>query len=303
MNDTTAIDRRGRPMPMRERLRAYVRLMRLDRPIGSLLLLWGTLWALWIAGEGRPEPRIVAIFVVGVLVTRSAGCVMNDYADRGFDPHVARTRSRPLASGTVSPREAIGLLVTLGAVALALVLMLNRLTIVLSLVGVALALSYPFMKRLTHWPQAYLGVAFGWAVPMAFSALTGEVPIIAWVILTTVVVWSIAFDTMYAMVDRDDDVYIGVKSTAILFGGLDRLFVGAAQLATLALLVTLGAMADLGAWYAAGIGIAAVLCLWQQHLIRDRDPTGCFRAFLNNNWLGAAVFVGIVADYALTGPA
>jgi len=280
-----------------DRLHAYTRLMRLDRPIGTFLLLWGTLWALWIAGAGSPEPRIVVIFVVGVLVMRSAGCVMNDYADRDFDPHVARTRSRPIASGAVSPREALVLLAVLGAVAFGLVLMLNRMSIALSLAGAALALTYPFMKRFTHWPQIHLGLAFGWAVPMAFAALTNSVPLVAWLLLATVVVWSVAFDTIYAMVDRDDDLYIGVKSTAVLLGDMDRAFVAAMQIATLALLVVVGALEEFGGWYALGLAGAAATCVWQQHLIRDRDPTACFRAFLNNNWVGAAIFAGLVVNY------
>ncbi len=281
------------------RMHAYARLMRLDRPIGTFLLLWGTLWALWIAGSGAPEPRIVLIFVVGVLVTRSAGCVMNDYADRDIDPHVARTRTRPLASGAVSTREALTLLLVLGAIAFALVLMLNRLTVALSIPGAALALTYPFMKRFTHWPQVHLGLAFGWAVPMAFAAITETVPLVAWLLLATVVVWSVAFDTIYAMVDRDDDVYIGVKSTAIALGDMDRVFVGAMHLATLGLLVIVGAIEGFGVWFALGLVGAAATAAWQQRLIRDREPTACFRAFLNNNWFGACVFAGIVGEYVI----
>ena len=282
-----------------DRMRAYARLMRLDRPIGTFLLLWGTLWALWIAGSGAPEPWIVLVFVAGVLVTRSAGCVMNDYADRDIDPHVARTRTRPIACGDVSPREALTLLVVLGILAFALVLTLNRLTILLSIPGAVLAVTYPFMKRFTHWPQVHLGVAFGWSVPMAFAALTESVPLVAWLLLATVVVWSVAFDTIYAMVDRDDDIYIGVKSTAIALGEMDRVFVGAMHVATLALLIVVGAIQGFGAWYALGLAGAATTGVWQQLLIRDREPTACFRAFLNNNWFGASVFAGIVAEYVL----
>ena len=281
----------------RDRLKQYAYLMRLHRPIGIFLLLWPALWALWIAGEGRPAPRVVAIFVLGVVLMRSAGCVINDYADRDFDPHVRRTRDRPLAAGRVTPREALALFAVLCGLAFLLVLFLNPLTIALAFVAAFLAASYPFMKRYTHLPQAYLGLAFGWAVPMAFAAQTGRVPAIAWWLLLATVLWALAYDTMYAIVDREDDRRIGVKSTAILFGRHDRLIVGLIQLAMLAVLAWVGHLAGLGGWYRAGLVAAAGFMAWQQWLIREREPDRCFQAFLNNNWLGAAVFLGILLDY------
>lgn len=281
-------------------MRQYGLLMRIDRPIGTLLLLWPTLWALWIAGNGKPDPFITLIFVLGVFVMRSAGCVINDYADRELDPHVARTRTRPLAAGRVSPREALLLFAVLIALAFALVLTLNRLTLLLSLVAVPLAASYPFMKRFTYLPQVHLGVAFGWAVPMAFAAETGSVPPVAWLMLISVVLWAVAYDTMYAMVDRDDDIYVGVKSTAILFGELDRTMVGLMQLCFLVVMLLLGHQLELGRYYYLSIAVAGALSLYQQYLIRNREPEACFKAFLNNNWLGAAVFLGLIAHYATT---
>ena len=280
------------------RLREYARLMRLDRPIGTFLLLWPTLWGLWVAGEGQPSPLVVAVFVTGVFLMRSAGCVVNDYADRDFDPHVARTRDRPLARGSVSPREALGLLAVLCVTAFALVLLLNRLTLLFSLVALALALSYPFMKRYTHLPQLHLGLAFGWAVPMAFTAETGALPPpAAWLLLLAVVLWAVAYDTMYAMVDREDDLRIGVKSTAILFADLDRPLIGLFQVLTLGALALAGAAAGLGPLYYGGLVAAAGFAVYQQVLIRHRDPARCFRAFLNNNWFGGAVFAGLVLHY------
>jgi len=283
-----------------ERLRQYGLLMRIDRPIGSLLVLWPTLWALWIAGEGHPDAFVTLIFALGVFVMRSAGCVINDFADREFDPHVARTRSRPLAAGRVSPREALLLFVVLIGVAFALVLTLNRLTLLLSLVAVPLAASYPFMKRFTYLPQVHLGVAFGWAVPMAFAAQTNDLPPIAWLMLISIVLWAVAYDTMYAMVDRDDDIYVGVKSTAILFGELDRAMVGIMQLSFLVVMLLIGHQLEFGRYYYLGVAVAGALSLYQQYLIRNREPRECFKAFLNNNWLGAAIFVGLVAHYAAT---
>src|SRR3989338_5171934 len=218
-------------MMIAERLKDYARLMRLHRPIGIVLLLWPTLWALWIAGQGRPDPRVLAVFVLGVVLMRSAGCVINDYADRNFDPHVERTRDRPIAAGRVSPREALVLFATLCLIAFALVLTLNRLTILLSFAGAFLAATYPFVKRFTHLPQFYLGAAFGWGIVMAFAAVTGAVPALAWVLFAANVFWAAAYDTVYAMVDREDDARIGVKSTAILFGSYDRLMVGACHVA------------------------------------------------------------------------
>jgi 4-hydroxybenzoate polyprenyltransferase len=283
------------------RLGNYARLMRLHRPIGIFLLLWPALWALWIAGHGQPAWLILAIFVAGVVLMRSAGCVINDYADRGFDPHVARTRDRPLATGAVSTREALVLFVVLCLIAFVLVLQLNRLTIGLSFVGAFLAASYPFMKRYTHLPQFYLGAAFGWAIPMAFAAQTGAVPMVAWILFAANIAWSVAYDTIYAMVDRDDDLKIGVKSTAILFGSGDRLMVGVFHLTTLGLLAWVGALAGRGLPYYIGLAVAAGLAIQEQRLIAEREPKACFRAFLHNNWLGAAVYAGLVVDYLVRG--
>ena len=276
----------------------YARLARVHQPIGSLLLLWPTLWALWIAGAGRPDAVVVLVFVVGVFVMRSAGCVMNDFADRRIDPHVRRTMNRPIASGRVGPREALALFAALCLVGFGLVLTLNWLAVMYSFAAVALAASYPFMKRWTYLPQVHLGVAFGWGIPMAFAALANAVPPLAWLLLTGVVAWAVAYDTMYAMVDREDDVKVGVRSTAILFGDADRFFVGLSQVAVLAVLVLAGRQAGLGVFYAAATALSALLFLYQQYLIRDREPAACFKAFLNNNWVGAVVFAGIVADYA-----
>jgi len=282
---------------MSERLRQYALLMRLQKPIGILLLLWPTLWALWIAAAGHPDMRVLVVFVLGVVLMRSAGCVINDYADRNIDPHVRRTRERPIAAGRVTPREALVLFAVLCLVAFMLVLLMNRLTILLSLIGVLLAATYPFTKRYTHLPQVYLGAAFGWAVPMVFAAQTGAVPAIAWLIFIANVLWATVYDTMYAMVDREDDLRIGVKSTAILFGAADRLLIGLLQVLLMACLAWVGMRAGLGAMYYAGLAAAAVFALYQQYLIRARQPERCFQAFLNNNWFGATVFAGIAAHY------
>ena len=284
-------------MTLAARLKDYAQLMRLHRPIGILLLLWPTLWALWIAGQGRPDPHVFIVFVFGVVLMRSAGCVINDYADRDFDPHVARTRDRPIAAGRVSPREALMLFVILCLIAFALVLTLNRLTILLSFAGAFLAATYPFLKRYTHLPQFYLGAAFGWGIPMAFAAQTVGVPPLAWVLFAANICWSVAYDTAYAMVDRDDDLKVGVKSTAILFGRYDRAMVLVFHVLTISLLMLVGALASLGLGYYAGLMAALGYAIYQQHLIRERDRDGCFRAFLNNNWLGAAVFAGLVWHY------
>ena len=283
---------------IRDRAIQYARLARVHQPIGSLLLLWPTLWALWIAGAGRPDAVVVLVFVAGVFVMRSAGCVMNDFADRRIDPHVRRTMNRPIASGRVGPREALALFAALCLVGFGLVLTLNWLAVKYSFAAVALAASYPFMKRWTYLPQVHLGVAFGWGIPMAFAALANAVPPLAWLLLTGVVAWAVAYDTMYAMVDREDDVKVGVRSTAILFGDADRFFVGLSQVAVLAVLVLAGRQAGLGVFFNAATALSALLFLYQQYLIRDREPAACFRAFLNNNWVGAVVFAGIVADYA-----
>lgn len=280
-----------------ERLMDYARLMRLHRPIGILLLLWPTLWALWIAGQGRPDLRVLAVFVLGVVLMRSAGCVINDYADRDFDPHVERTRARPIAAGRVNPREALVLFATLCLIAFALVLTLNRLTILLSFAGAFLAATYPFVKRFTHLPQFYLGAAFGWGIPMAFAAQTSGIPPVGWTLFAANVCWAVAYDTAYAMVDRDDDHKVGVKSTAILFGRHDRAMVFLFHVVTLSLLAYSGALAGLGLRYYAGLAAAFGFVLYQQHLMRDRTRDGCFRAFLNNNWFGAAVFAGLLLHY------
>ncbi len=280
-----------------ERLRQYVLLTRLDRPIGIFLLLWPTLWALWLAGEGHPQFLVTFVFVMGVVLMRSAGCVINDYADRDFDPHVARTRDRPIAAGRVTPREALVLFAALCLIAFALVLTLNRLTILLSFAGAFLAATYPFVKRFTHLPQFYLGAAFGWGIPMAFAAQTGGIPPVGWTLFAANVCWAVAYDTAYAMVDRDDDRKVGVKSTAILFGRHDRAMVFLFHVLTLSLLAYSGALAGLGLRYYAGLVAALGFALYQQHLMRDRTRDGCFRAFLNNNWFGAAAFAGLVFDF------
>ena len=290
---------RHRWAEVKERARLYGQLMRVDRPIGTLLLLWPTLWALWIAGAGKPDPYITLVFILGVFIMRSAGCVINDYADRDLDPHVARTRTRPLAAGHVTPKEALLLFLALCLLALTLVLTLNHLTFLLSLAAFPLAASYPFMKRYTYLPQIHLGVAFGWAVPMAFAAQTNSVPPIAWLILTGVVLWAVAYDTMYAMVDREDDIYVGVKSTAILFGELDRLMIGVVQICFFMVMLLVGDQLDLGHYYYLSLALAAGLSIYQQYLIRRREPSACFRAFLNNNWVGAVILLGLIAHYAL----
>ncbi len=283
------------------RLREYARLMRLDRPIGIWLLLWPVLWALWVSADGHPDERLFVIFVIGTFVMRSAGCVMNDFADREFDPHVRRTADRPLARQSVSPAEALGLFAVLALIALALVIPLNRATQVLALIGGVLAVTYPFLKRFFSLPQAYLGAAFGWSVPMAFAAQTGSVPVVAWVMFVSVVLWTTAYDTMYAMVDREDDLVIGIRSSAILFGRGDRVIIGALQAGALAGLALVGLMSSLGRWYWAGLAVAAALAIRQQWLIRARDPALCFRAFLNNNLFGLAVFAGILLHYLFAG--
>lgn len=282
-----------------DRLTQYFRLTRLNRPIGMFLLLWPMLWALWVASDGKPHPGVLVVFVLGVVLMRSAGCVINDFADRDFDPHVRRTHQRPIAAGRVTPREALAVFVVLCLLAFALVLTMNRLTIYLSVGGVLLAALYPFLKRYTHLPQVGLGMAFGWAVPMAYAAQTGTLPKTAWLIYVIAVVWPVIYDTMYAMVDREDDLKIGVKSTAILFGEADRLILGILQIVMLLGLLLLGQQAALGLSYYLGLAGATALGVYQQYLIRHRDRDACFEAFLNNNWLGALVFAGIVVDYLL----
>jgi 4-hydroxybenzoate polyprenyltransferase len=279
------------------KLREYARLMRLDRPIGAWLLLWPALWALWIAAAGKPDELLFVIFVAGTLLARSAGCVINDFADRRYDPHVRRTADRPLARGTVTTTEALVLFAALGAAALALVVPLNRPAQLLALCGGVVTVIYPFLKRFFPLPQAWLGIAFAWSIPMAFAAQTGSLPPVAWVLFAAAGCWIVAYDTIYAMVDREDDLRIGVRSSAILFGRSDRLIVGLLQASSLALLAIAGAMSDLGRWYAAGLVVAAWLAIEQLHMIRTREPAKCFAAFLANNWFGCAVFVGIALDY------
>lgn len=284
-------------MSLTERLGHYWKLVRADRPIGTYLVLWPALWALWIAGEGRPDAWVVLIFVLGTVLMRSAGCAINDYADRHFDGHVARTRERPLATGAISPKEAIGVFVVLSLVSFGLVLTLNALTIANAFVAVALAAVYPFMKRHTHAPQVFLGAAFGWAVPMAFTALQNGVPGVGWLLFVTTALWALIYDTMYAMVDREDDLKVGIKSTAILFGRYDRLAIAAMQVLMLGLLWWVGQLAGRGNYYLGGVAIAAGLFLYQQWLIRERVPSACFRAFLNNHYLGMLLFIALALDY------
>jgi len=276
----------------------YARLMRFGRPVGTWLLLWPALWALWIAGDGRPRPEVLLVFVLGVVVMRAAGCVINDFADRDIDPHVRRTRDRPLAARRVSPVEALVLFAALLAVALVLVTRLDALTVKLACIGALLTVSYPFVKRFFPLPQLYLGISFGgWSVPMAFAAQTGVLPRVAWVLYFAAVIWAALYDTIYAMIDREDDLKIGVKSSAVLFADMDKLLIAAMQAMMLYALYLAGHDMHFGSWYHAGLGATLVLFLWQQLLIRNRDPAGCLRAFLNNQYVGLAVFVGILLQY------
>ena len=290
----------ARRVPLgRRRWPDFAQLMRLHRPVGILLLLWPALWALWLASGGLPDPWILGVFVLGTVLMRSAGCVINDYADRHFDGHVTRTRERPLVTRAVSEKEALVLFAVLIAGSALLVLTLNRATLLLSFAAVGLAMIYPFMKRHTHLPQVFLGAAFGWAVPMAFVAVSGTVPPLAWLVFTAVILWVLIYDTEYAMVDREEDVRIGIRSTAILLGDLDRRFIGLAQGLMLTDLALVGLQAELGWPYALGLIAAAASFAHQQWLIRGREPARCFRAFLANQWAGCAIFVGIAGDYAL----
>jgi 4-hydroxybenzoate polyprenyltransferase len=282
--------------PILDRLGLYARLVRLDRPIGILLLLWPTLWALWIAGDGKPDWMVVAIFVAGTVLMRSAGCAINDWADRDFDPHVKRTQDRPLAARRISGTEALAVAAVLSLVAFVLILPLDRLVIELSFFALFLAASYPFTKRFFALPQAYLGIAFGFGIPMAFAALQGHVPALGWWLLAANILWTLAYDTEYAMVDRDDDAKIGIRTAALLFGRFDVVAVMLFHAGFLVLMAWLGQTAGLGVPYFAGLAVAAVLCAWQFRMIRGRTREGCFRAFLHNNWVGAAVFAGIVVD-------
>ncbi len=278
---------------------AYLRLVRLHRPIGIWLLLWPTLWAIWIAADGQPSGELLLIFVVGTVVMRSAGCIINDFADREIDRHVARTRERPLATGEVSLVGAFVVFLALMVLGLSLVLLLNPLTQALAIVGALLTVAYPFAKRFVSAPQFVLGIAFAWGVPMAFAAELGEVTRLGWLLFIVTMVWVVIYDTQYAMTDRSDDLKLGVKSTAILFGDLDRAFIGGLQLMLLLGLYLVGHSADRGGWYVAGLGAAGLFMLYQQLLIRDRDPHRCFQAFENNAWLGVAVFTGLVLDYVV----
>ncbi len=286
-------------MKITERLSLYIQLTRLHRPIGILLLLWPTLWAVWIASKGHPSWLIVLIFTLGTVLMRSSGCAVNDYADRHIDLHVERTRERPLTSGKVSERETLWLAVVLALLAFLLILPLNPLTWVMSFPAAFLAASYPFTKRFFAIPQAYLGIAFGFGIPMAFAAQLGTVPPVAWLLLLANVFWAIAYDTEYAMVDRDDDIHLGIHSSALFFGRYDVAAVMACYAVTLGLLATAGWLAGMGLGYFAGLLVAAGISLHHYTLIKDRQRDPCFKAFLHNNWFGAAVFGGVAADYWL----
>lgn len=275
----------------------YWRLMRMHRPIGIWLLLWPTLWAIWIASAGRPDPKVFLILVLGTIVVRAAGCVINDFVDRKIDPKVGRTADRPLATGEVAPVEALILFGALMVIALGLVLSLNRLTLMFAFAGAFLTVVYPFTKRFLSTPQFVLGIAFSWGVPMAFAATAGDVPRVGWLLFLATVIWVVAYDTQYAMTDRPDDIKIGVRSTAILFGDLDRVFVAGLQALFLASLVLVGHSAAMGPWYYGGLAAASLFCLYQGYLIKERDIVQSFRAFLNNAWLGGAIFAGILLDY------
>ncbi|MEQ1636392.1 MAG: 4-hydroxybenzoate octaprenyltransferase [Methylococcales bacterium] len=282
-----------------DRAQQYWLLGRFDKPIGIFILLWPALWALWVAGNGKPDLTVLTVFCLGVVFMRAAGCVINDYADREFDPHVERTRKRPIAAGRVKPKEALWLFVLLCLISFGLVLLLNVYTILLSFVGAFLAASYPFMKRYTQLPQAYLGIAFGWAVPMAFAAQTNQIPLVGWLMYAAVILWALVYDTMYAMVDKEDDLKIGVKSTAILFGAYDRHIMAVLQVTIIGLLLVIGHLQGLGRAYYLGALVAAGFSVYQQTLIFKREKTQCFKAFLNNNWYGLAVFIGLVMDYTI----
>jgi 4-hydroxybenzoate polyprenyltransferase len=294
------------PLPMQQWLRRlawhgwrlveYARLMRLDRPIGIWLLLWPTLWALWTAAAGHPRPGLVLIFIAGTVLMRSAGCVINDLADRNIDPQVRRTRDRPLAARRVSPYEALVLFLVLLALAFLLVLQLDRVTLRLAIVGAVITVTYPLFKRFFPIPQLYLGLCFGWGVPMAFAAVLGRVPRVGWLMLLAAVLWAGIYDTFYAMVDRADDQKIGVRSSAIAFGDLDLLLIGGMQALMLFALLLVGRALELGLWYWLGLLLAAAGFAWQQYLARDRAPAGCFKAFLNNHYVGMALFIGLVLD-------
>lgn len=281
-------------------LRNYGKLMRIDKPIGIWLLLWPTLWGLWLAGEGSPDQGLFVVFVLGVIVMRSAGCVLNDFVDRKIDPYVERTRSRPIASGAVAPAEALILFAALSLIAVGLATMLNKPAQMLAIVAAALTIAYPFVKRYVSIPQFFLGAAFGWAVPMAFAAQTGETTELAWLVFGTAMIWAVIYDTFYAMVDREDDLKVGVKSTAILFGDVDLFIIAGLQVTMLVALLLIGYRANLGAWYYYSVVIAATLMAYHLWLARDRQPAGCFRAFLHNHHIGMIIFIGIVLSYTFS---
>lgn len=282
-----------------KRIDAYERLIRLDKPIGTLLLLWPTLWAVWLAANGRPSLTVLIVFVLGTLLMRSAGCAVNDFADRNFDAHVERTRSRPLAAGEITPGEALAVGALLAALAFCLVLFLNRFAILLSLAALAIAASYPFSKRFFSLPQAYLGIAFGFGIPMAYAAVLNRLPLDCWGLLAANIFWSIAYDTEYAMVDRDDDRKIGIRTAALTLGRLDVAAVMACYAAMIAILASIGPYLHLRWPYYAGLAVAAALMGYHYFLIRDRSREGCFKAFRHNNWVGAAIFAGIALSYPL----
>jgi 4-hydroxybenzoate polyprenyltransferase len=279
------------------RLEEYVRLTRINRPIGIWLLLWPTLWALWVAGSGRPDPKVLVVFVLGTTLMRSAGCIVNDFVDRNVDPYVKRTRERPLAARRVTPIEALLLFVLLAAASLWLVLRLDAYTLRLACIGAVLTVSYPFLKRFFALPQLYLALAFSWGVPMAFAALIGSLPRVAWTMFVASVIWVTVYDTLYAMVDREDDLKIGVRSSAIVFADMDRVIIGILQLMMLLALLLMGASLRFGNAYLGGLAAAAVFFAYQQWLIRARDPEDCLRAFQNNHYVGMAIFIGILLEY------
>ena len=281
----------------KERLYQYYLLMRMDRPIGTWLLLWPAFWALWIAAEGIPPVAYIVIFALGVFIMRSAGCVINDYADRNIDKHIERTKNRPITSGKVAPREALGLFAACILTAFLLVLLLNLYTIVLSFAALLLAAVYPFMKRYTHYPQIVLGMAFSWSIPMAFAAQLNDIPGVAWILYAVTVLWIVSYDTMYAMADREEDLKIGVKSTAIIFADNDRIIIGLLQMAFTVGMFSVAWLVQGGLFFYLGIAVSIAFSVYQQYLLRNRDKEHCFQAFLNNHWLGMVIFIGIFLNY------
>jgi len=282
-----------------DRMQQYWLLARFDKPIGILILLWPALWALWLASDGQPDLLVLTVISLGVVLMRAAGCVINDYADRELDPHVERTKLRPMAAGKVSPKEALIVFAVLTLSSFALVLLLNIYTIMLSFVGAFLAASYPFMKRYTQLPQAYLGIAFGWAVPMSFAAQSNEIPTVAWVLYLAVVLWALVYDTMYAMVDKEDDLKIGIKSTAILFGEYDRHIMAVLQLIIIGLLYWVGRLQDVSWIYFTALALSSLFFVYQQKLIFHREKADCFTAFLNSHWFGLTLFIGLVLEFSV----